>query len=266
MFSIFYISVFVLGLIVGSFINVLVARYSTGISPLKGRSMCFSCGKNLSWTELIPVFSFIYLKARCKGCGSKISFAYPLVELITGIVFLSLYLKSTPSTLIEWLSFLFYLIIFSSLVALSSYDIRHKIIPNEFSYGFAVSTLIFYLIFNFSSISLTHLLAGPLLAFCFYALWVITRGRGIGLGDAKLSLGIGWLLGMSSGISAILVSFWVGAIVSLVIMATEKVRGAKGLTMKSEVPFGPYLVIGTFSTFLFEIDFATISSWLSFGL
>src|SRR5690242_17998674 len=81
---------FILGTIIGSYINVVVLRYHTGRSSVTGRSLCFSCGKTLSWYELVPIFSFLFLNGKCLGCNSRISYQYPIVEFITGILFLGI--------------------------------------------------------------------------------------------------------------------------------------------------------------------------------
>ena len=112
--------VFVLGLIIGSFLNVVVLRLNTGESIIKSRSKCFSCGHRLGFFDLIPVLSFVFQKGRCRYCQSKISRHYPLVELITGIVFVLTALKIFNFQ--NLLSLIFYWAMFSILIAVSAYD------------------------------------------------------------------------------------------------------------------------------------------------
>src|SRR3989344_4234135 len=105
---------FVFGAIIGSFLNVIILRYNTGLSQknsigFSGRSHCFSCGKNIKWYDLVPVLSFLFLKGRCRHCKSKISIQYPLVEFITGILFLATFLKFFSSGFSE-LSIIYYLL------------------------------------------------------------------------------------------------------------------------------------------------------------
>ncbi|MDD4803602.1 MAG: prepilin peptidase [Candidatus Pacebacteria bacterium] len=242
-----YFILFILGTIIGSFLNVLVLRYNTGLSFAKGRSKCFSCGNTLSWYELVPLFSFVFLRGRCLSCGSKISYQYPVVEFITGLVFSLIFWKTGFSILLP-----FYFVTFSILIAISVYDIKHKIIPDGMILSFSIFSLIVLFlsqnyINGFVLPDLLDLLAGPILASFFAFFWLVSSGRWMGLGDAKLALGVGWLLGFSGGIFAIMLSFWIGAIFSLSIILLEKLGCLKkGITMKSEIPFAPFIIISTF--------------------
>ncbi len=280
---------FTLGLIVGSFINVFVARHKTGLG-FGGRSFCFSCGHHLSWQELIPLCSFIFQKGRCRTCSTRISWRYPITELASGLLFVAIFLKLGHVTSISGGIFNFqfsifntfllfyYAIVFSLLLTIALYDIRHKIIPNGLVYSFIAFSflgLIFGLtqgntvgqILNLKS-EIFNLFAGPLLALPLAALWVFSYGRWIGLGDAKLMLGIGWLLGLSGGVAALILSFWIGAAVGLTVVLISHVskyahylfHGSKRLTIKSEIPFAPFLVFGTLIAFLYDISFAGIQS------
>src|SRR3989344_7311171 len=133
MTTIFIIIFFTLGLIIGSFLNVVIYRLHTGKS-LGGRSTCMSCSTTLSWYELIPVFSFLGLKGRCKNCSTKISIQYPLVELATGLIFASLFLKLQTFGV----SYVYYALMFSLLVVIAVYDLKHKIIPDKLSFIFGL--------------------------------------------------------------------------------------------------------------------------------
>ena len=239
--------IFILGTIIGSFLNVVVLRYNTGLSFAKGRSKCFSCGKTLSWYELVPLFSFLFLRGKCLSCNSKISYQYPVVEFITGLVFSLIFWKTGITILLP-----FYLVAFSILIAMSVYDIKHKIIPDGMVFSFCVLALV--ILFINSSLSgsfilpnIWDLLAGPILASFFAFFWLISSGRWMGFGDAKLALGVGWLLGMIGGVFAIMLSFWIGAIFSLFIILLEKLNLFKwGITMKSEMPFAPFIILSVF--------------------
>lgn len=128
---------FITGTIFGSFLNVLILRYHSG-RGISGRSHCASCNNALSYEEMIPIFSFFALKGRCKKCGSKISYQYPLVEIISGVIFLFVASLSFPI-----FSTLTIIAIFWLLLFISVYDIYHTIVPNEAVYLVAVLSLIF---------------------------------------------------------------------------------------------------------------------------
>jgi prepilin signal peptidase PulO-like enzyme (type II secretory pathway) len=137
------------------------------------------------------------------------------------------------------------------LIAIAIYDYHHKIIPDLFVFvfaGIALATMIAQ--YQLGNAAVYDLLAGPLLAAPFALLWLVSKGRWIGFGDAKLALGIGAMLGLVLGVSAIVISFWLGAGVALLLMARRKNK----LGMKSEIPFGPFMIAATFLTFLFQFD------------
>ncbi|MBI2047820.1 MAG: prepilin peptidase [Parcubacteria group bacterium] len=151
---------------------------------------------------------------------------------------------------------------------IAAYDLRHKIIPDSFVYFFAALGLFFALSKIFIGGGYSFLLTGPALALPLSAVWFFSKGKWIGLGDAKLALGMGWLLGPSGGISALILSFWIGAVVSLLFLAVGKILPQlsrlfprlKRLTMKSEIPFAPFLILGTFLVFFYDISFTDIQS------
>jgi len=248
---VFYAIVFVFGSIIGSFLNVVIYRYNTGTSIARGRSMCFSCGKSLSWYELIPVVSFLIQRGKCYSCKSKISFQYPTVEILTGLLFLLTWISG-----FQIIELLFYWTVMAILLVIAVYDIRHKIIPNGFVYAFIILSL-GNLILT-SDFGMWDWLAGPILFFPFASLWFMSRGTWMGFGDAKLAWGIGWFLGLYAGASAVILSFWIGAVWGLYLIAFSKIHRLLGkgkrFTMKSEIPFGPFLVLGTLLVFFFDID------------
>ena len=218
--------VLAVGATVGSFLNVVALRYGTGQSPLVGRSFCPACNIKLSAIDLIPVLSFIFLGGKCRTCRAKISWQYPLVEILTAVIFLFLF--RSPLALIAW----------CLLIVIMIYDWRHKIIPDGLVLVFGILALAMAILNNLGSDLFLALLWGPLFAAPFFLLWFFSSGKWMGLGDAKLGLGLGWLLGASS-IDAFILAFWIGAVVSLVLIGWQK--GQKKLTMKSEVPFAPFL-------------------------
>jgi len=273
----FAIVFFILGLIIGSFLNVVIFRLNTRKSlfeSLGGRSACMSCRNQLSWYELIPVFSFLGLKGRCKNCKTKISLQYPLVEFITGLIFACLFMKFSaqggsalggqdlfflfnPTFLI---SYAYYAIMFSLLLVIAVYDLKHKIIPDVLCFAFGI--LAFVSMFFFSNYgfyphipNILEFLSGLFIASPFAFFWLISSGRWMGLGDAKLALGIGWLLGLVGALSGLVIAFWSGAIVGITLVIISKVDRKNGMGMKSEIPFAPFLVFGALLVFIFGFNF-----------
>lgn len=272
--SIFF---FLLGIAIGSFLNVVILRYNTGLSFADGRSQCFSCGKTLEWYELVPLFSWIVQRGRCRGCKSSISIQYPLVELTTGLLFVALYLKYIPETFWEFAYMLFFAAIWSLLIVIAVYDVRHKIIPDGIVYAFAIMALIQLFVsvqhgaFVYSVPSLMNVLAGPLVFLPFYLLWLVSGGTWMGFGDAKLALGIGWLLGPVYGFSAVILAFWIGAVVGISLLLLKQLSksglfhkialslGATTIIIKSELPFAPFLILGILIVYFFHLDVTGLS-------
>jgi leader peptidase (prepilin peptidase)/N-methyltransferase len=242
---------FIFGTIVGSFLNVVSIRFNTGVT-LGGRSKCMSCGKKLSWLELFPIFSFLLQKGACKGCKSKISWQYPLVEFIAGAIFVMIFLKFPAMTLFASISTIIQVIIACLLLVITVYDIKHKIIPDQFVYTFNILTLASLFIGGttlFHIPSFNALMAGPIIAMPFLVLWLVSKGQWMGLGDGKLAFGIGWLLGLNGGVNALILAFWIGAAVSVIwIFITYK-----KFKPHQEIPFGPYLILGLYLVLLFRI-------------
>lgn len=247
---------FVLGLIIGSFLNVVILRLHTEKS-FGGRSACMSCENKLRWYELIPVFSFLGLRGRCRNCKSKISFQYPIVEFASGLIFAGLFLKFQNIFFFDTLSFSFtyayYVGVFSLLLIIAVYDLKHKIIPDALSLILGILAFIGLFLFNDYGFylhmpSVMEFASGLLVALPFALLWLVSGGAWMGLGDAKLAIGLGWLLGLSRVLSGIVVAFWVGAVVGVSLVIFSKKYG-----MKSEIPFAPYMVLGAVLAFLFEL-------------
>jgi leader peptidase (prepilin peptidase)/N-methyltransferase len=255
------ILVFIFGTLIGSFLNVVIARYNTGMT-LGGRSKCFSCNKTLRWFELVPIISFVAQSAVCRRCKSKISWQYPLIEAGVGVLFLLIVWYFPPTSLEASFNTVFYLLITSLLVVITVYDAKHKIIPDPLVYTFAVLALAKLFVspaLAFILPSFEAWIAGPLLALPFFLLWLVSKGTWMGLGDAKLMLGIGWVLGIGAGISAAILAFWIGAIISLFWMFVV-LRKYKS---RYEIPFGPYLVLGMYIVLFWHIrviDFDSVTA------
>ena len=239
----------IFGLIIGSFLNVVIYRLHTGRS-LAGSSHCLSCGKPLRWYELLPVVSYIGQRGRCRGCGSYIPLRYALVELLTATLYLWLWV-AIP---LGW-SFLLWLVLLAVLVVIVVYDLYHLIIPDELTATIAVVSVGIFII-QFGVSDLTAWLwagAGAGIALLIYGgLWAVSRGRWIGFGDVKLALPLAFVLGAGGSASFVVLSFWVGAVISVSLLGIQWLlkRGQRHLsflsiplTMKSEVPFAPFLIL-----------------------
>ncbi|HLP43925.1 MAG TPA: prepilin peptidase, partial [Candidatus Nanoarchaeia archaeon] len=225
MINFLIVSTFLFGALIGSFLNVVILRYGTGkkILGIGERSMCFSCSKTLEWYELIPVFSFLYQRGRCRGCKSKISWQYPLVEFTTGLLFAAVAWKNFSGVSLEEafgasnfsttaILTLFQFVIWSILIVITVYDIRHKIIPDFLVFMFAGLSLIASIFFpEVLGHTVTSAIVAGIAFFAFFGgLWLVSGGRWLGFGDAKLVLGVGFLLGPIQGLSALVLSFWIG--------------------------------------------------------
>jgi len=276
MTTLIFVFIFLLGIIIGSFLNVVIFRFNTGKTITRGRSICMTCNRNLRWYELIPLFSFLIQKGRCRRCASKISQQYPIVEFLTGLVFVFIAYKFLPILYISGLSFvflfLFFAFIFSLLIVISVYDLRHKIIPDKLVFIFIIASIISLFVSHsgFGSLfvipSATDLMAGPIFAIPFILLWYFSKGKLMGLGDGKLIVGLGWILGLSQGIFALILSFWIGTIVSLFLMILPKnlSEHKRKINMKTEIPFAPFLIASMFITFLFNFNAFTLIKLFSF--
>jgi leader peptidase (prepilin peptidase)/N-methyltransferase len=262
--------IFLLGVSIGSFLNVFIFRMGSGMR-LSGRSKCLSCGKQLTFLMLIPLASFLALRGRCGHCRAKLSLQYPLVEAVTGVLFALVAIKNglvLQNVLpVHLLTAVLEALIWSVLVVVFVYDVKHKIIPDRLSLLFAITAGVLLYIKGTNGLIVMPYLpfldvvpswidwaAAPLVSIPLALIWFVTGGRGMGLGDAKLAWGIGWFLGFGAGVSAIVLSFWIAFFPSLALLF---LRG-KQFTMKSEIPFAPFLIIGTFVAYAFGVD---ILSW-----
>lgn len=232
------ILIFLSGLAIGSFLNVLIYRLPKRKNIL-GRSYCDHCNRRLSWFDLIPLLSFALLKGKCRFCKKDIDITIPFVELITGLLFISVYIKYP--ILIDF-KLWFNLFFISSLIIIFFIDLKNEFIPNKIIYpSILVSVLYSFLNPN----PFNYILSG-LGAFLFFlVLSLITRGKGMGGGDIKLGLFLGLFLGFPSIVFSLYLAFLTGGIVSIILILWKKKR-LKGDT----IPFGPFLaILGIISIF-----------------
>jgi leader peptidase (prepilin peptidase)/N-methyltransferase len=234
----FYIFIFILGLCIGSFLNCFIYRLEEKKS-LKGRSFCPHCKHILSWQDLFPVFSFLFLGGKCKYCKKKISIQYPLVEIITGILFVLIF---NPQNI---LLSIFYCIISCFLIIIFIYDLKHYIIPDKVLFSAIAIVLIYNLIPPYDWHNILSIILGAAAASGFFlVIFLISKGEWMGFGDVKLAVLMGLLLGLENVLLALFLAFFFGAIIGVILMVFKK----KGL--KSEIPFGPFLITGTFIAML----------------
>lgn len=261
---------FLFGTTLGSFILVITERYNTSLPFFKGRSLCFSCNSKLSRKDLIPIFSFIFLSGRCRYCGSKIPKKALIVEITMGLLSVLAALKSgflfydfsstlhNPHFITHFFQYLIFTSVLAVILMISVYDLKHFIIPDSFLVVLFLFSFIFSIIYN-SHLIIHSLFSALILAFPFFLIFLMSKGRWLGFGDIKYMAVIGFALGSGKGLSAIMVAFWIGALVSVAILMFQKLKFGlpfitKRLTIKSEIPFGPFLSLGMTICLLFDLN------------
>jgi len=236
--GLWWLFLFVFGLCLGSFFNVVICRLGQGGSSLGGRSRCPHCRKTISWFDNIPLLSFFLLRGRCRWCKKPISWQYPLVELATAILTLGLY----------WLpvtSYLFSLLVTYCFLVILVSDWRFMIVPDEILVILGVASLAFFIFF--SPIGLpVRFLAGSLSGLFFLFLFLVTKGKGMGLGDVKLVFLIGFILSFPACLWAFFMAFLTGALVGVILILLKERR------LKSQIAFGPFLVFCAWVVFLWQ--------------
>lgn len=250
------------GILVGSFINALVWRIHKGI-PIGGkeRSQCTHCNHQLAWYDLVPIFSWLVLGARCRYCQKKISMQYPLVEISVGIFWLTSFWLINPSSVLEFIVLGFWLACVSIMFAMAVYDMRWMILPDRLVAIFVcLSAFVAGLRVDVGGgfLSILDPIFGVLfIAGLFYFLFQVSDGKWIGGGDVKLAVGIGLLLGLKGSVMALFVASLLGSILGLSAILILK-RNRKDL-----IPFGPFLLLGTYIVFLIgEQIFSWYASYL----
>lgn len=250
---------FVLGLVIGSFLNVVIYRLETEHSIWRGRSFCPHCKHALSAIELVPLASFLWQRGRCRHCRQPISAQYPLVEIATGIVFVLVFRFLSLSAVVDFFSFSFlihygyWMFVSAILIAVFVYDLKYMLIPDGLIYLGMAAVFLSKLIFSFKSVcyfsfncpmpdALLGAIAGSGL---FLFLVLVSREKWMGWGDVKLGFLLGLVLGAPKILIALMSAFLLGSIIGVSLI----VAGRKGL--KSQVPFGPFLIIGFYVALFF---------------
>jgi leader peptidase (prepilin peptidase)/N-methyltransferase len=236
--------VFMFGTCIGSFLNVCIYRLPSSMSIINpSRSFCPQCNSAIQFYDNIPVFSYLWLKGRCRNCKASISLRYPLVELMTGILAIAI-LFMFGLTLEGFVYFIF----ISSLLVITFIDIDHKIIPDIISLpgipiGLAASFVLPDITFKSSLIGL--LVGGGSLLLVAWTYSLITHKEGMGGGDIKLLGMIGTFIGWKGVIFTIFAASLAGTLVGIIVMLL------KGKNLKFAIPFGPFLSIGAMSYVFF---------------
>ncbi|RJR30419.1 prepilin peptidase [Candidatus Microgenomates bacterium] len=251
--------VFILGASLGSFIAALSWRMPRDISIGKGRSFCPNCKAQIAWHDNIPILSYLYLRGKCRACKKPISSRYFWVELTTGGVFFLLWIFQNRlivnidllSLLPLWATYLFLVSITLLCICIFVIDYEHQIIPDELVFlGFAASVLA--LLASGTNLFYVHLLTGFLSATFFLLIVLATKGAGMGLGDVKLAVFLGSVLGVRQAIVWMFMSFVLGACVGVLLIAAKKYG------MKSKIAFGPFIVASFLLTALFGAELISI--------
>jgi prepilin signal peptidase PulO-like enzyme (type II secretory pathway) len=242
--------IFIFGLIVGSFLNVVICRLPEKRSVIRGRSACPQCKEPIKWFDLIPLVSFFVLKMRCRHCREKISWQYPLVEALTGLIFFGLAWFHRVN--IDLANPFFYrdLVFFSVLLVIFMTDLKNMLIFDAVIFpgavfAFAVNVFLLGNSANYVDVVFNLLSAGAVGAAFFFVQYWLSKGKWLGAGDIRLGLLIGLMLGWPNVLAAIFFAYILGTLVSVILLVL-KVRN-----MKSPVPLGVFLTVATGIILLF---------------
>jgi len=241
-----YIFFFIVGTLVGSFLNVVIVRTKNKKSILKNRSACPYCKKKLTWYELVPIVSFLIQKGKCRECGKKISFQYPLVEFFTGLIFLFGAIYYFDFNFYVLINFFYLLIVSSFLIVIFVYDLKYCLVSDKVIYPAIFIVFLYDVYLAFMSGQLSVLTLSFATAFIiggfFLLLVLISKEKWMGMGDVKIGVLMGLFFGPFQFLTAIFLAFLLGATVSVFLLILKK------KTMKSEIPFGPFLTGASFIT------------------
>ncbi len=270
--------VFILGLAAGSFISASAWRLYINqfadkrklskkilklkpgtLSISKGRSVCEYCGHQLAAKDLVPVLSWISLKGKCRYCQTKLSWEYPAVELVTGLLFMASYWSWSFTQNADYVSFALWLAVLSALILLALFDIKWMLLPNAILYPLiAVATawvIVQGVFFGGGAQLIKDSVLG--LAFVggiFYLLFIVSKGKWIGGGDVKLGIFIGIFLGFYKSILAFILAFNLAALIILPLLLLGLLK------RRTPIPFGPFLILATIISVLYG---AELIQWYS---
>lgn len=313
--------IFAIGACVGSFVNVVVARFRV-LPIVNARSKCMTCNTQLEKRDLIPIFSFVLRRGRCRHCSSRFSSEYMWVEILMGIVAVIIWgiVSTSPAVMNNvsagqvidrfapanvnqpntttnqntansnqsnvnsnqirniagvgsdevvgqnvnyWkvsIGLVFYLAVFALLAIIALYDLRHKVVPMEFSGLLIIMGIVasLYRVLALGDPYIT-LLSGILIALPFALIFAISKGKWVGFGDVMVYAGVGWTLGMAMGFTVLFYSVWIGAVVAIMLMLLAR----RDYGLKTELPFAPFIVIAAIIVFMSHADILGINELLS---
>lgn len=237
------------GLVIGSFLNVVVARLPHGQSIVRPRSRCPGCSGAIAWYDNVPVLSYLLLRGRCRSCKQPISVRYPVIELLTAMLFLAVYVRFGASPLIALRDLPFV----AALVAITFIDLEHRIIPDELSLGGLVLGLL--TAYWVPGLGLASSAIGAAIGFGVFALlsWGYQKARGavgLGGGDVKLLAMLGAFLGPMAVFHVVLISSVLGSAIGLAYAGVLRARGESDSLMGVAIPFGPFLVVAALYVYL----------------
>jgi len=251
MIILIYLFIFGLGAIIGSFLNVVILRLKKGEDFVNGRSHCTKCSHVLKWYENIPLLSFLILRGKCLKCKKKISWQYPIIEFVTGSLFLLSFLKIFNNFVclecIDTTLFLvFSWVVISFLILIFVYDIKYYLIPDKISMPAVIIVFIWQIVlsvlkngkFIFEDVWLL-LLSGIIIGGFFALQFIISKGKWIGGGDIRLGFLMGVILGWPYGLVALFLAYILGLIYAVPVISFGKKK------MKSQIPFGTFLTVAT---------------------
>lgn len=238
------IIIFIFGLFIGSFLNMLIDRLPREEQIVKGRSKCDRCKHVLAWYDLLPVVSWVWLKGKCRYCKKNIDARNTAVELVTGMLFVMVVVLLVPGIAYSVLSIqgallFIYLVIVSCLIVIFFIDLKHQIIPDILTIIIGVAGVLLWFLSPTSLSLINYLLSAVGAGAFFFFLVYITKGRGMGMGDVKFAVVMGLLLGSPGIIISLYIAFLTGAFLSAILILSKRKRFGQ------TVPFGPFLVAGT---------------------
>ncbi len=236
------IIIFILGTIIGSFLNVCIYRIPREESIVFPSSHCTSCNTSLKWYELIPILSYVFQKGKCRYCGEGISPQYPLIEILNGLLYLVVFHYFGCN-----LNFIFYGIVFSILIVISVIDFKFQIIPNSLNIFLIIIGIIYkglyFTLYGILPDILNSIIGLIIPSIIFLIIAIVSKG-GIGGGDIKLIGVLGFILGFKLSILNVFLSFILGAIISIFLLLF-KIKGKK-----DAIPFGPFICLAFMITVL----------------